>query len=215
MKSGAASRISMYLTNKTERTINTETMKYFILFGPPGAGKGTQATAMTEKYNLRHISTGELLRKEIAAGTELGLKAKALIDAGSLVPDEIVEGMIESEFRSARDIAGFLLDGFPRNTAQAEDLDAMLAKAGEEVTATVSLMIPDETIKERIRHRASIEGRADDANDETISNRIATYHEKTEPLIGYYRNSGKYNEIDGLGTIEEVRSKIFGLMDKF
>lgn len=170
---------------------------------------------MTEKYNLRHISTGELLRKEIAAGTELGLKAKALIDAGSLVPDEIVEGMIESEFRSARDIAGFLLDGFPRNTAQAEDLDAMLAKAGEEVTATVSLMIPDETIKERIRHRASIEGRADDANDETISNRIATYHEKTEPLIGYYRNSGKYNEIDGLGTIEEVRSKIFGLMDKF
>lgn len=190
-------------------------MKYFILFGPPGAGKGTQATAMTEKYNLRHISTGELLRKEIAAGTELGLKAKALIDAGSLVPDEIVEGMIESEFRSARDIAGFLLDGFPRNTAQAEDLDAMLAKDGEEVTATVSLMIPDETIKERIRHRASIEGRADDANDETISNRIATYHEKTEPLIGYYRNSGKYNEIDGLGTIEEVRSKIFGLMDKF
>lgn len=190
-------------------------MKYFILFGPPGAGKGTQATAMTEKYNLRHISTGELLRKEIAAGTELGLKAKALIDAGSLVPDEIVEGMIESEFRSARNIAGFLLDGFPRNTAQAEDLDAMLAKAGEEVTATVSLMIPDETIKERIRHRASIEGRADDANDETISNRIATYHEKTEPLIGYYRNSGKYNEIDGLGTIEEVRSKIFGLMDKF
>lgn len=190
-------------------------MKYFILFGPPGAGKGTQATAMTEKYNLRHISTGELLRKEIAAGTELGLKAKALIDAGSLVPDEIVEGMIESEFRSARDIAGFLLDGFPRNTAQAEDLDAMLAKAGEEVTATVSLMIPDETIKERIRHRASIEGRADDANDDTISNRIATYHEKTEPLIGYYRNSGKYNEIDGLGTIEEVRSKIFGLMDKF
>ena len=190
-------------------------MKYFILFGPPGAGKGTQATAMTEKYNLRHISTGELLRKEIAAGTELGLKAKALIDAGSLVPDEIVEGMIESEFRSARDIAGFLLDGFPRNTAQAEDLDAMLAKAGEEVTATVSLMIPDETIKERIRHRASIEGRADDANDETISNRIATYHEKTEPLIGYYRNSGKYNEIDGLGTIEEVRNKIFGLMDKF
>lgn len=190
-------------------------MKYFILFGPPGAGKGTQATAMTEKYNLRHISTGELLRKEIAAGTELGLKAKALIDAGSLVPDEIVEGMIESEFRSARDIAGFLLDGFPRNTAQAEDLDAMLAKAGEEVTATVSLMIPDEIIKERIRHRASIEGRADDANDETISNRIATYHEKTEPLIGYYRNSGKYNEIDGLGTIEEVRSKIFGLMDKF
>ncbi|MBO8455712.1 MAG: adenylate kinase [Bacteroidetes bacterium] len=190
-------------------------MKYFILFGPPGAGKGTQATAMVEKYNLRHISTGELLRKEIAAGSELGMKAKELIAAGALVPDEIVEGMIESEFKTAKGVAGFLLDGFPRNTAQAKDLDDILAKTGEEVTAVVSLMIPDETIKERIRHRASIEGRADDANEETIANRISTYHDKTEPLIGYYRNAGKYNEVDGLGTIEEVRSKIFTLMDKF
>lgn len=190
-------------------------MKYFILFGPPGAGKGTQASAMVEKYNLRHISTGELLRKEIAAGSELGLKAKALIDAGALVPDEIVEGMIESEFKSAKDVAGFLLDGFPRNTAQAEDLDAILAKSGEEVTAVVSLMIPDEMIKERIRHRAAIEGRADDASEETINNRIATYHGKTEPLIGYYKNAGKYHEVDGTGTIEEVREKIFSLMDRF
>lgn len=190
-------------------------MKYFILFGPPGAGKGTQASAMVEKYNLRHISTGELLRKEIAAGSELGLKAKALIDAGALVPDEIVEGMIESEFKSAKDVAGFLLDGFPRNTSQAEDLDAILAKSGEEVTAVVSLMIPDEMIKERIRHRAAIEGRADDASEETINNRIATYHGKTEPLIGYYKNAGKYHEVDGTGTIEEVREKIFSLMDRF
>lgn len=199
------------MTNKH----NTRKMKYYILFGPPGAGKGTQATAMTEKYNLRHISTGELLRKEIAAGSELGKKAKSLIDAGSLVPDEIVEGMIESEFRTVRDVAGFLLDGFPRNTAQARDLDAILAKTGEEVTGVVSLMIPDETIKERIRHRATIEGREDDAREETINNRIVTYHDKTEPLIGYYKDSGKYNEIDGLGTIDEVRSKIFDLMDRF
>ena len=190
-------------------------MKYFILFGPPGAGKGTQASAMVEKYNLRHISTGELLRKEIAAGSELGLKAKALIDAGALVPDEIVEGMIESEFKSAKDVAGFLLDGFPRNTAQAEDLDAILAKSGEEVSAVVSLMIPDEMIKERIRHRAAIEGRADDASEETINNRIATYHGKTEPLIGYYKNAVKYHEVDGTGTIDDVREKIFGLMDRF
>ncbi len=190
-------------------------MKYFILFGPPGAGKGTQASSMVEKYNLHHISTGELLRKEIAAGSELGLKAKSLIDAGSLVPDEIVEGMIESEFRSVKNVAGFLLDGFPRTTAQAEALDKMLAKTGEEVTAVVSIMIPDEMIKERIRHRASIEGRADDAKEETINNRIKTYHDKTEPLVGFYRNAGKYNEIDGVGTIDEVRSKICGLMDKF
>ena len=190
-------------------------MKYFILFGPPGAGKGTQAISMVEKYNLRHISTGALLRKEIAAGTELGKKAKALIDAGSLVPDEIVEGMIESEFLTAKDVEGFLLDGFPRNTAQAEDLDAILAKTGNEVTAVVSLMIPDETIRERIRHRAAIEGREDDANEDTISNRIATYHDKTEPIISYYRQTGKYNEIDGLGTIEEVHDKISELMDRF
>lgn len=190
-------------------------MKYFILFGPPGAGKGTQATAMVERYNLCHISTGELLRREIAAGTELGLKAKALIDAGALVPDEIVEGMIEAQFRNTKDVNGFLLDGFPRTTAQAEALDAMLAKSSEEVTAVVSLMIPDAMIMERIRHRAAIEGRADDASEETISNRIRTYHDKTEPLVGYYRKSGKYHEVDGTGTIDEVRSKAFSLMDRF
>ena len=190
-------------------------MKYFILFGPPGAGKGTQATAMVEKYNLRHISTGELLRKEIAAGSELGLKAKSLIDAGALVPDEIVEGMIESEFRTVKGVNGFLLDGFPRTAAQAEALDKMLSKTSEEVTSVVSIMIPDEMIRERIKHRASIEGRADDASDETITNRIKTYHGKTEPLVEYYKKKGKYSEIDGTGTIEEVREKIFTLMDRF
>ena len=168
---------------------------------------------MVEKYNLHHISTGELLRKEIAAGSELGLKAKSLIDAGALVPDEIVEGMIESEFRTVKGVAGFLLDGFPRTTAQAAALDRMLEKTSEEVTAVVSIMIPDEMIRERIKHRASIEGRADDANDETIANRIRTYHDKTEPLVGYYKEKGKYHEIDGTGTIEQVRQSIFDTMD--
>lgn len=190
-------------------------MKYFILFGPPGAGKGTQASAMAEKYRLCHISTGELLRAEIAAGSELGLKAKSLIDAGALVPDEVVEGMIEAKFNSVSDVDGFLLDGFPRTVAQAEVLDDILAKRSEEVTSLVSIMIPDELIKERIRHRASIEGRADDAKEEVIENRIRTYHEKTEPLVEFYRKAGKYNEIDGTGSIEEVRSRIFDLMDKF
>lgn len=188
-------------------------MKYYILFGPPGAGKGTQATAIVEKYNLRHISTGELLRKEIAAGSKLGLRAKSLIDAGALVPDEVVEGMIESEFNTVKGVAGFLLDGFPRTTAQAEALDKILAKTGETVTSVVSIMIPDEMIKERIRHRATIEGRADDAKEETIDNRIKTYHEKTEPLVEYYRAQGKYREIDGTGTIDQVRTNVFTLMD--
>lgn len=190
-------------------------MKYYILFGPPGAGKGTQATAMVEKYNLCHISTGELLRKEIAAGSELGLKAKSLIAAGALVPDEVVEGMIENEFNTVKGVDGFLLDGFPRTIAQAEALDKMLQGRGESVTSVVSIMIPDSLIVERIKHRASIEGRADDANDETIKNRIKTYHEKTEPLVKFYDNAGKYAEVDGTTGIENVRKDIFALMDKF
>ncbi len=190
-------------------------MKYFILFGPPGAGKGTQASAMVEQFNLKHISTGALLREEIAAGTALGLQAKALIDAGSLVPDEVVEGMIESQFKTVKGVNGFLLDGFPRTIAQAEALDKMLAKTGEGVTGVVSIMIPDAMIMERIKHRAPIDGRADDAKEETINNRIKTYHDKTEPLVGFYQAAGKYNEIDGVGTIEEVRDRIAKLMQRF
>ena len=124
-------------------------MKYYILFGPPGAGKGTQAGAISEKYNLKHISTGEMLRSEIAAGTELGKQAKELIDAGNLVPDSVVEGMIESTFNNNKDVAGFLLDGFPRTLGQAVDLDEMLARRGEKVNAVISIMIKDDTIKER------------------------------------------------------------------
>ena len=188
-------------------------MKYYILFGPPGAGKGTQAGSMAEKYNLCHLSTGALLRSEIAAGTPLGLKAKALIEEGELVPDEVVEGMIQARFDSAEGIGGFLLDGFPRTVSQAGALKAMLAERGEEVTAVISIMIPDSLIMERISHRAMIEGRADDAAPEIVENRIKTYHEKTEPLIDYYRNEGCYNEIDGVGTIEEVRERIFETME--
>lgn len=186
-----------------------------ILLGPPGAGKGTQATAMVEKYNLHHISTGALLRKEIAAGTELGKLAKSLIENGNLVPDEVVEGMIENEFKSVTGVDGFLLDGFPRTLPQADALDKILAKNGEEVTATVSIMIPDEMIMERIKGRALKEGRADDASEEIINNRITTYHNQTEPLIDYYTAAGKYNEIDGIGTIEEVRDRIFTVMNNF
>lgn len=194
---------------------NFTVMKYYILFGPPGAGKGTQATAMVEKYNLHHISTGALLRKEIAAGTELGKLAKSLIEDGNLVPDEVVEGMIENEFKTVTGVEGFLLDGFPRTIPQAEALGKILEKSNDEVTATVSIMIPDSLIMERIKGRALKEGRADDASEDIINNRIATYHNQTEPLIEYYTTAGKYNEIDGVGTVEEVRDRIFSVMDKF
>lgn len=190
-------------------------MRYYVLFGPPGAGKGTQATAMVEKYNLHHISTGALLRKEIAAGSELGIQAKSLIEKGCLVPDEVVEGMIENEFRTVTGVDGFLLDGFPRTLPQAEALDHILAKTDEEVTATVSIMIPDAMIMERIKGRALKEGRADDASEEVINTRIKTYHNQTEPLIEYYNKAGRYHEIDGIGTIEEVRDRIFSVMDEF
>ena len=190
-------------------------MKYYVLFGPPGAGKGTQATAMVEKYNLHHISTGALLRKEIAAGTELGILAKSLIEKGCLVPDEVVEEMIENEFKTVTGVDGFLLDGFPRTLPQAEALDQILAKTGSEVTATVSLMIPDSIIMERIKGRALKEGRADDASEEIINNRIVTYHNQTEPLIEYYTTTAKYHEIDGTGTIDEVQARIFTVMDRF
>lgn len=190
-------------------------MKYYVLFGPPGAGKGTQASAMVERYNLHHISTGALLRKEIAAGTELGKQARELIDKGCLVPDEVVEAMIVSEFDKMQEtVDGFLLDGYPRTLDQARSLDRLLAKKGEKLTSVVSIMIPDEMIFDRIRHRAKIEGREDDASDDIIANRISTYHQKTEPLVNFYKRAGKYAEIDGNGTIEEVREKVFNQLDK-
>ncbi|MCQ2185453.1 MAG: adenylate kinase [Bacteroidales bacterium] len=188
-------------------------MKYYILFGPPGAGKGTQAGSIAKKYNLTHVSTGALLRAEIAAGTELGKQAKTLIDAGNFVPDAVVEGMLEGLFASAKDTAGFLLDGFPRNLSQAEDLDVILQKKGEKVDGVISIMIPDAVIAERITHRAAIEGRADDADPEVIQNRIQTYHKKTEPLIQFYDNQGKYHQADGVGTIDEVHNRLSELMD--
>ena len=189
-------------------------MKYYILFGPPGAGKGTQAAKLVEKYNLLHISTGDLLREEIKKGTPLGKEAAALIEKGNLVPDAVVEGMIKEQFASCGDVRGFILDGFPRTTAQAEHLDAIVGEAGGEVTAVVSIMIPDLVVKERIRHRALIEGRKDDTSDEIIETRIKNYHAKTEPVIAYYNAKGKYHEIGGVGQVEQIFADICKIIDR-
>lgn len=187
-------------------------MKYYILFGPPGAGKGTQAKLLVGKYNYLHLSTGDLLRNEIKNGTELGKSAAALIEKGDLVPDEIVAGMIKNQIKANPDVEGFLLDGFPRTIAQAEILDNMLEEIGGEVQSVLSIHLDDELIFDRILRRAEIEGRKDDAERDTIQHRIDTYHQKTEPLKQFYLGQGKYNEIDGNGAIEEIFAKLTEIM---
>lgn len=189
-------------------------MKHFIIFGPPGAGKGTQAKLMVDKYNLRHISTGDLLRAEIKAGTKLGQMAKALIDEGNFVPDEMVLKLVRNEIAQHPDISGFLFDGFPRTTAQASAFESYLKSLGMHVNGVISIIISDDTVKDRIHHRAMIENRKDDMKDEIIQNRITTYHTKTEPLIDYYKKQDKYHEIDGEGTIEDIFAKISLLIDR-
>lgn len=189
-------------------------MKYYILFGPPGAGKGTQAKQIVDKYNYLHISTGDLLRNEMAAGSELGKKAAELINRGDLVPDEVVEGMIRNKITDNPHVKGFLFDGFPRTIAQARALDSMLEEFGGKVDAVISLTLDDSLVFDRIFHRAQIEGRKDDTDRATIEHRISTYHQKTEPLITYYKDKGNYREIEGNDTIDSVFTNISRILDE-
>ena len=198
-----------------DKDLEKAPMKHFLIFGPPGAGKGTQAAKMVNSFGLRHVSTGDLLRNEIAAGTELGQQAKELIDKGHLVPDEVVEGMIRSEISAHPNVKGFIFDGFPRTRAQAEHLDVILAERGEKVDAVISLMIPDETVFDRIHHRALLENRVDDTREDIIRTRIANYHAKTEPVISFYKEKGVYREINGLGTIDKVFGNIHSVMEEY
>lgn len=183
-------------------------MKHYIIFGPPGAGKGTQAKLLVEKYNYLHLSTGELLRAEIAGGTDLGRIAEALISKGEFVSDEIVIEMIKTKIQENPDVPGFLYDGFPRTIAQAEKLDEILAEIKQSIETVLSIHLEDSLIFDRIQHRAKIEGRKDDADEIIIQNRINTYHNKTKPLISYYKKADKYFEVKGDGTINEVFQNI-------
>jgi adenylate kinase len=179
-------------------------MLNLVLFGPPGAGKGTQSEKLIEKYQLVHLSTGDILRNEIANGTPLGLEAKKLMDKGILVPDEVVIGMIDARIDANRNAKGFIFDGFPRTTAQAEVLDKLLAQKNTSISMMLALEVPKEELIRRLLNRGKDSGRADDSNESIIENRITEYNNKTAPLKEYYSNQKKFFGIKGVGTVDEI-----------
>jgi len=188
-------------------------MLNIILFGPPGAGKGTQSAKIIEKYELVHISTGDLFRKHIGEGTELGKLAQEYIDDGNLVPDELVIRMVEVKICSHAEAEGFIFDGFPRTVAQAKALDNMLEQQKITIKIMLALEVEDEELRTRIRLRAKTSGRADDQNDKKINNRIKVYKSETLPVAAYYRNQSKYQGINGIGRIEGIFNDICMAID--
>ena len=175
-----------------------------ILFGPPGSGKGTQSEKLTAKYNLKHLSTGDLLRSEIQNKTPLGIEAKKLMDKGHLVPDEVVVGMISSALDSNTNCRGFLFDGFPRTSAQAESLDKLLLLKKSPIAAMLALDVSEEELVKRLLKRGETSGRTDDNNDGVIRARILEYHKKTMPVADHYSKAGKVVMIKGEGTVTEI-----------
>jgi adenylate kinase len=189
-------------------------MLNIVLFGPPGAGKGTQTQFLAESFRLIHLSTGDLLRGEIDGGTTLGKEAKAYMDKGELVPDSVVIGMIRRKLESNRDCAGFIFDGFPRTTDQASALDALLEANGTPISGMLSLEVEKQELVNRLLSRGKISGRADDQDREVIENRINVYNEKTLPLIEYYAKQQKYFGIDGMGTIEVIAGRLKAVVSR-
>lgn len=189
-----------------DATTTATTPEIVLLMGPPGAGKGTQATALAEARGLTPLSTGTMLRDHVARGTELGERAKAIMDAGDLVPDDVIVGMVRAELEAANP-PRFLLDGFPRTPAQAAALDALLAELGTQVTAAIALEADDEELVQRLLRRAELEGRSDD-NEATVRNRMEVYRRQTQPLLEYYEGRGALKRVDGIGSIEEIQARI-------
>ena len=183
-----------------------------VLLGPPGSGKGTQATLLVEQLKVPHISTGALLRNAAKRGTELGLKAKALTDKGELVPDDVISDMIEERLGHADVANGFILDGYPRNLAQAESLDTLLERLDQPVDEAILIDIKPELIIKRIAKRAQEEGRADDT-EETVRNRLQVYTEQTEPVADYYAQRGLLTKVLGEGSVDEIFQRILSILN--
>lgn len=189
-------------------------MLNLVLFGPPGAGKGTQSSNLIEKYNLVHLSTGDILRNEIKNGTALGLAAKKLMDEGALVPDEVVIGMIRSCLENNKSANGFIFDGFPRTQAQAKALDDLLTDLGTSITAMLALQVDDDELTRRLLSRGKDSGRSDDSDPAIIRNRIDVYNSKTAPLINYYSDQNKFYSIDGIGSVDDIFSRLCNEIDE-
>jgi adenylate kinase len=185
-----------------------------ILFGPPGAGKGTQSAKLIEKYSLTHISTGDLFRKHLKEGTPLGLLAKGYMVEGNLVPDQVVIDMVDDKIKTSGDIAGTIFDGFPRTIPQAEALDNLLESKGAPIKVLIELVVDEPTLRQRLAERAIKENRPDDAKPEVIENRISVYKSETVAVAQYYKEHNKYASVVGVGEIEEIFKNICREIDK-
>jgi len=185
-----------------------------ILFGPPGSGKGTQSEKLVDKYGLVHLSTGNLLREEIANKTPLGMEAKNFMDKGQLVPDEVVIGMIDNSLDHHKDAIGFLFDGFPRTAAQAEALDKLLQLKKTEIAIVLALEVTEEELVKRLLNRGKTSGRSDDTNEDVIRKRFAVYTNETEPVAGHYKKEKKFQSIKGEGSVDDIFNAISTVLDK-
>jgi adenylate kinase len=188
-------------------------MLNLILFGPPGAGKGTQSNLIIEKYGLTHLSTGDVFRYNIKNETDLGVLAKSYIDKGELVPDEVTNNMVKDFLERNSNESGFIFDGYPRTIAQGEALDAMLEEMNTEVSMLVALEVEENELVKRLLERGKTSGRADDQDEETIRNRFKVYEEETSPIAVYYSNKGKYVGVHGQGSIEEIFDRLCHAID--
>ena len=188
-------------------------MLNIVLFGPPGAGKGTQSEKLIEKYNLTHLSTGDLFRKNISEGTELGNKAQKFMDEGNLVPDSVVIGMVEDKVKNTPDSSGFIFDGFPRTVAQAEALDNLMNENGTPINMMLSLVVDEDELLKRLLNRGKISGRPDDQDPDKIKNRFSVYKKETTPVAEFYRSQSKLSEIQGVGDIDGIFNRLTDTID--
>jgi adenylate kinase len=193
--------------------IKQQSMINLVLFGKPGAGKGTQAAFLKDKYDLRHISTGDVFRYNMKNGTELGRLAQSYIDKGDLVPDEVTIKMLQEEVEKAADASGFIFDGFPRTTAQAEALDNFLESKDMKIHATIALEADDEVLIGRLLERGKVSGRSDDQDEAKIRNRFEEYNRKTAPLKSFYQKQGKFHSVNGVGEIQEITDRLARVID--